>query len=411
MKTARHLFALSVVCLIVGLAAPAQAADVQKPPINSLTGIGAPTLMPRGVVVNGTGVLVASYNSTKIQRYVPSGNTFTTDWAIEGPKTKLDQSFSLSTDAAGNVWVANHSQNAILSFAKGVTCCNPAPRLTISGSNTGLNQPTDVVVNPRREVVVVSAFEDELRIFPPDTGGDIEPRRTIDLPPGSYATGLAIDKSGYMYVTSQSHQAVYVYAPTASGSDAPVRTITGPLTQLAYPTKATIDSSGNLYVSNYGSNVNDRSVTVFSRGANGNVAPRTRLVGIATGLGGSSGIAVDANRNVYVVNDVPSLLKFSPLVPLAKPSAPRSVKVSGTSTASTRTVSWTAPASNGGTPITKYRVIIKKGTTTLYTKTTTSRSYKLLRSKLKSGTNKVYVYAINKIGSSPAATKTFTVKK
>lgn len=411
MKTARHLFTVAVVCLIVGVAAPARAADVEEPPINSLTGIGISTLMPRGVVVNGTGVMVASYNSTKIQRYVPSGSTFTADWAIEGPKTKLDQSFSLSADPAGNMWVANYSQNAILSFAKGVTCCNPAPRLTISGSNTGLNQPTDVVVGPRREVVVANAYEDKLLIFPPDTGGDIEPQRTIDLPPGSYATGLAIDKSGYIYVVSQSHHAVYVYAPTASGSDAPVRTITGPLTQLAYPTKATIDSSGNLYVSNYGSNVTDRSVTVFKPGANGNVAPRTRLVGAATGLGGSSGIAVDANRNVYVVNDWPSLLRFAPLVPLAKPSAPRSLKVSGSSTSSSRTVSWTAPASNGGTPITKYKVIVKKGTTTLYNKTTTSRSYRLLRSKLKSGTNMVYVYAINKVGSSPASTKTFTVKK
>ena len=56
-------------------------------------------------------------------------------------------------------------------------------------------------------------------------------------------------------------------------------------------------------------------------------------------------------------------------------------------------------------------MIVKKGTATLYSKYVTTRSYTLLRSKLKNGTNKVYVYAYNKIGSSPSASTSFTVKK
>ena len=74
-------------------------------------------------------------------------------------------------------------------------------------------------------------------------------------------------------------------APDAHDNVAPLRTISGAATRLNGPVGVTLDTAGNLYVSNSGSPV-DSSITVYAFGANGNVAPLSIISGASTGFNG-----------------------------------------------------------------------------------------------------------------------------
>jgi hypothetical protein len=57
-----------------------------------------------------------------------------------------------------------------------------------------------------------------------------------------------------------------------------------------------LDSSANIYVTNNGSLLGGTdSITVYSAGSSGNVAPLTTITGFITGLGGPQGIAIGRN--------------------------------------------------------------------------------------------------------------------
>src|SRR5438128_311331 len=84
-----------------------------------------------------------------------------------------------------------------------------------------------------------------------------------------------------LFVTNGSGNSVTVYARTANGNVAPLRTISGASTGLAGPRGVAVDLVNNeLAVTNQ----NITSVTVYARTANGNVAPLRNISGGATGL-------------------------------------------------------------------------------------------------------------------------------
>jgi len=101
-----------------------------------------------------------------------------------------------------------------------------------------------------------------------------------------------------LFVTNPNNNSVTVYARTATGNTAPLRTFSGPATLLSDPEGLAVDTAHNeLVVSNEG---ND-SVTVYARTASGNTAPLRSLIGPATGLFESIGLVVDAVNNELVV--------------------------------------------------------------------------------------------------------------
>jgi hypothetical protein len=91
---------------------------------------------------------------------------------------------------------------------------------------------------------------------------------------------------------------VTVYAKGAIGDVAPVRSIVGPRTGLRFPSAVAVDARGNRYVANRAAN----SVTVYSSNARGDAAPLRTIVGARTGLNLPTGLALDARGDVYVAN-------------------------------------------------------------------------------------------------------------
>jgi 6-phosphogluconolactonase (cycloisomerase 2 family) len=138
-------------------------------------------------------------------------------------------------------------------------------------------------------------------------GGDL--LRSISGP----ATGLAdphgifIDSANNeVFVVNEGHvfgappqaPSITVFARTASGNAAPLRTIQGPSTGLSLPRPISVDTVNNeLAVANGDAN----SITVYSRTASGNVAPLRTISGPTTGLSNPTGVFIDAVNNEIVV--------------------------------------------------------------------------------------------------------------
>jgi hypothetical protein len=185
----------------------------------------------------------------------------------------------------------------ILFYPKGADKDAPPVR-KIGGSKTGLENLAGIASDSRGSLYVVNVYPIAIEVFATDAQGNVAPIRTIA---GSktllrQSAGIAIDGSDYLYVVNQKPASIAIFAPDTNGNVAPVRVISGKKTHLDYPWGVAFDSSGNLYVSN------SQSVTVYAPGANGDVKPVREIRGPDTELSASYGIALDDLGYVYVVS-------------------------------------------------------------------------------------------------------------
>ncbi len=191
---------------------------------------------------------------------------------------------------------------------------NVKPTRTISGSNTDLVSPAGIAVDAGKNMYVTNFLnpgEYFVTVYAAGARGNAAPIRTIrGSNTGLYGpTGIALDSTGATYVVNAlvAHWAVNVYAAGANGNVAPIRTISGGSTGLVWSSGVALDTNAEVYVtSDYGCDRGRCSgtdqVTVYAAGADGNVAPIRTISGSATKLMSPSGIALDANNNIYVVS-------------------------------------------------------------------------------------------------------------
>jgi hypothetical protein len=99
-------------------------------------------------------------------------------------------------------------------------------------------------------------------------------------------------------------------------------------------------------------------------------------------------------------------VRFSATVP----GTVRRLKVTGKASAKRRSVTWQAPASLGGTRITGYRVVVVKGSRTVFKATVTTTRIILRSAKLHHGRFTVRVQALNGVGPGRAVAARFTVR-
>ena len=198
----------------------------------------------------------------------------------------------------------------------------------LAGSPAALSAPIAVALDPiHGEIVVVHAANQTVTAYPRGAGFDTPPLRALGGPgagsrPGHRAGrplprgagrgerlgssitarpahgqrrhcadpalrgpatglagpyGLALDLAhDELVVTSITSHAVTVYARTAHGDVAPLRTVKGPATGLAGPRGVAVDPvHGEIVVANIAAG----SVTVHARAADGNAAPLRTLAG------------------------------------------------------------------------------------------------------------------------------------
>lgn len=218
-------------------------------------------------------------------------------------------------DSTGNVYVAN---NGVATSAYAVTIYpagsdgNVAPMATFAGSNTGLNEPTDVAIDGTGDIYVLntsftfgSTNYPSITIYAPGSSGNTAPIRTISGANTTFPTvgaeGMALDSSGKIYVNSGS--SILVFAAGSNGNVAPIATISGSNTGLSNSQGTiAVDASGNILVPSQTNTSPFCDVEIFAAGSNGNVAPTAIIFGSNTGLDSPRGIALDSAGNVYVTN-------------------------------------------------------------------------------------------------------------
>ena len=159
-----------------------------------------------------------------------------------------------------------------------------------------------------------------VKIFPAGLAGSENPSpiATIAGPNTrlDHPSGLAIDKTGNVYVANAANNSVTVYAANRVGDRAPIATITGTKTELQTPWSLALDEAGNIYVANTAGGPNrEGSITVYKDAPRGivNHTPLVTIAGPYTLLSSPRGVALDSKQRIYAVNHVGTITVYAPL--------------------------------------------------------------------------------------------------
>ena len=210
--------------------------------------------------------------------------------------------FPLGTyvDAAGNVYVADNTNNRIQKWAPGATS-----GITVAGSSSTLWQPEGVFVDAAGYIYVADAGNNRVQRFPPGStaltagvtvaggNGNGFAANQLNLP-----RMVFVDGSGNLYVVDQYNERVQKFPP-GSTSATPGVTVAG---NLGNPLAVYVDAAGNMYIAESGYD----QVTKWAPGATTGVvvAGGNGRGAAANQLDGPDGVYVDAGGNIYVSDEL-----------------------------------------------------------------------------------------------------------
>jgi len=208
--------------------------------------------------------------------------------------------------AAGKLYVSNQSGNSILRFDNALTASGDTPpSATISGSNTGLNEPQFLALDPAADRLFVANLGGSSVLIWDSIStlnGNIGPTRTIGPSSGLIApVAVALDSvRDLLYVADGTQGEVLVFSPasTAGSNSAPSRALVISGASLG---GIAIDSANDrLYVSDSISN----AIGIFDNASklNGTVSSNRAITGANTGLQGPAGLTLDLSGDLVVAN-------------------------------------------------------------------------------------------------------------
>lgn len=333
---------------------------------------GAPALRA------GTGLAWADSSAASVTVMNPgqAGGAYVATRTITGATTQIDDPTGVAWASDGSLWVVDEVGSGgyeFLRFAPGANG-NVAPVQQIGGSLTGFSITASnglgtpfVAALPNHGLAVAPAgVRPTISVFTGSQSGNVAPARRIKVatPTPSYLTqGVSTDANGRIYIgAGDVYGGRYGFLDVFTSSGTKLLELSGARQDFRIPLFPAASPNGTLALIN---------ATIIA-------------------LGGSQ--IVDAQIEV-----------FKPL--FAKAGAVRSLKVTRTTT--TQTVTWLAPTNKGGTPP-SYRVVVRKGTRTLLTRTVAGTRLAIARRVLPKGTLTVTVSAVNAGGAGPAVSRTFT---
>lgn len=250
------------------------------------------TLIVTGVAV----VVVATAPSAvgaPLSSYLRPHHAFSVD---QRPLTDLPNS------AYGVTWVTDSAADSVSEYASGASGA-AAPVVTIVGADTGLSDPTGVVLGPHGNIYVANAGNNSITEYGSNASGDAAPATTIVGPSTALDAPSSIGiAGGQVLVTDPSENLVEAFTAGSSGDELPAETIAGAKTDLDNPIALGInEQAGEMSVLNVPAS-GQRTLVSFDPGSAGNVAPEGRVVLSATTVVTPSSIAVDGLGYTWVTD-------------------------------------------------------------------------------------------------------------
>ena len=212
---------------------------------------------------------------------------------------------------AGNLYVADHNDSITLYPANATG--RPSTIATISGSKTRLNNPGPIAVDSAGTIYAINVGGQEdspfITSYTAGSNGNVHPKTVIKGPNAKLdgSTAIATDAQGNIYVTTagadRNKDSILVFSAGSSGNASPARVVSGAATRVRYPQGVAVNEKGYIYVTTQQDTGNESGVEVliFAPGANGNIAPVTRIDGDCDPRIWTAGpIALDADGRLYV---------------------------------------------------------------------------------------------------------------
>jgi DNA-binding beta-propeller fold protein YncE len=213
--------------------------------------------------------------------------------SVRGPRTEMADPHGIYFDETHNeVFVANHGN------------FRPAELITSYTAYDARESRQERTGNAFSETARGRFVPSSLTVYDGDAKGDVAPLRTISGPLSQidWPMGVAVDEaSDEIFVANNGDSSVLVFARTASGNVQPKRVIRGPATGIKGPMGVAI-AKDEIWVANFGTH----TALVFPRLAAGNVAPRRILRNApagkeTSGFGNPYAVAYDTKRKEILV--------------------------------------------------------------------------------------------------------------
>jgi uncharacterized protein (TIGR03437 family) len=339
--------------LVISSFTPVSAA---KDEIVTITGAGFST-SPAGNIVsfNGKTAIIISMGPNQLTVKVPPGvqdgkitvsvgtrsansiNDFTYIWTVttlagdgqanfrEGTGTgaEFNLPYGLATDAAGNVYVADNSNNRIRKITpEGITSTLAGNGLAFYkdtiASQAQFRTPLGVVVDPALNVYVADVNNKRIRKISRDgivstvAGDGTTAFKDATGVAAEFYTpiGIARDAAGNLYIADANNRRIRKIAPDgavttlAGDGTTNFKDGTGTAAEFKFPTGVAVDAAGNVYVADaYDNRVRKISPAgVVTTLAGDGHSGFTDAAGTLAEFDSPGGVAVDASGNVYVAD-------------------------------------------------------------------------------------------------------------
>ena len=307
------------------------------------TGAAASFWEPTSVATDSAGnAYVADFSNDTIRKVTPSGVVTTLAGMPgvmgsadgTGAAARFDGPVGVAVDGAGNVYVADSANNTIRKItADGVvTTLAGTPGVTGSADGTGaaasFNMPQGVATDGAGNVYVADLSNNTIRKITA-AGVVTTLAGTAGVTGAANGTGaaatfdgpnsVATDSTGNVYVADFSNDTIRKVTPsgvvtTLAGTpqDSGSADGTGAAARFNQPLGVATDDAGNIYVADAG---NDTIRKITSAGTVTTLAGTAGVAGAADGTGAAarfdhpSGVAVDASGNIYVADSFSNTIR------------------------------------------------------------------------------------------------------
>lgn len=297
------------------------------------TGKAAAFNYPNGVAVDATGnVYVADQGNNQIRKITPAGAVTTlsgtliagyTNTSAIGVPASFNGPTGVTTDALGNIYVADFGNNLIRKIASTGAVSTLAGGGSATGTKSGntndvgtkalFNGPAGVAVDAAGNVYVADFTNNLIR--------EITPAGVVTTLAGSGKAGstngagtaasfngprgVAVDAAGNVYVADANNNLIRKIDATGNvttyaGSGKKGNTGgNGTAASFNYPSGVAVDAAGNVYVADAVNNL----VRKISPTGDVSALAGSGYLSIVQPFNGPASVAVDATGNVYVAND------------------------------------------------------------------------------------------------------------